>query len=167
MNKKLKRIKEGIFKRKITFVLVFLGYITLNSYLNKTYITLPEILKGFGSAFSIFYVLINLVIVPTLVATTIVLAIDKIKELKAISAGKKSIPIIAMTATLLGGACPGCFAGLFPAFIGLFGSALTLNNLPFYGLEIQVISSIILVISINYLVRDTICKVNYKKNTTL
>lgn len=162
MNRKIKRVKEGILGRKVTFILIFFGYIILNSILNETYVTLPMILGTF-SVFSVSYVLVNLIIVPFLIATTIVLAIDKVKDLREVSAGKKSVPIIAMAATLLGGACPGCFAGLFPAFIGLFGSALTLSSLPFYGLEIQVASSILLIISINYLTRDTICKIEKKQ----
>jgi hypothetical protein len=86
----------------------------------------------------------------------------KIKDLKTLSKKGSSISIIAIFGTLLGGACPHCFVGLFPAIIGLFGSTMTLANLPLQGFEIQIISSIILIISIYYLQKPTTCKINKK-----
>jgi len=161
MGEKLKKIKEKIISKKFTFVSIFLVYLILDILLNKTYLTYKHIINTNTLFYLITFVSINLIIIPFLVSTTIILSIDKLKDLKSVSKKKGTIPILAIFATLVGGACPHCFIGLFPAIIGLFGTTLTLGALPLQGFEIQIISGIILIISINYLTRETVCKVHY------
>ncbi len=60
---------------------------------------------------------------------------------------------------ILGGACPGCFVGLFPAVIGLFGVSASLGVLPLYGLELQIVSALFLAGAIALLTRDATCKI--------
>jgi Na+/H+-dicarboxylate symporter len=159
---KLNLIKSKIKEKKIYFTIIFLLYILINIFLNKTYITYNHIIYNHTIFYIIFFILINYIIVPFLVSTTIILSIQKINDLKNISKKGSSISLLAIFATLLGGACPHCFVGLFPAFMGLFSTTITLGNLPLQGFEIQIISSIILLISIYYLSNPTICKI--KKN---
>ena len=64
-----------------------------------------------------------------------------------------------MFAGLIGGACPGCFAGIFPAILGLFGSTGTLGILPFNGLEIQAVTILIIIFSVYMLTKPMTCKV--------
>lgn len=153
-------IKQTIRKKSISLLIIFISYILLNAILNKTHITIPTLFRSFSTFFSIIFILTNLIIIPSLVSLTIVLAYEKIKDLKFVSKKKGSVPLLAIFATLLGGSCPGCFVGLFPAIIGLFGTTLTLGNLPLHGIEIQIISGIILIISIKYLTNPTVCKLN-------
>src|SRR3989344_5794789 len=64
---------------------------------------------------------------------------------------------------LVGGACPGCIAGFLPAMLGLFGVVgFSLYNLPFRGLEIQVLSIVLLIIGSLLLSRDLTCKIPKK-----
>jgi hypothetical protein len=121
-------------------------------------VTFPTLFTSFKPIFLIPFLLLNFLIIPFLVSITIILLVGKIKDLKYISKTKGTAPVVAIFATLLGGACPGCFVGLFPAFIGLFGTTLALGSLPLGGLEIQLVSGIILIFSINYLGKLTICK---------
>ena len=77
--------------------------------------------------------------------------------------GVGSIGFLGVTGGILGGACPGCFVGLFPAFLGLFGMTATLSILPFNGLEIQVASTALLLFSSYFLTKPLTCKVDFLK----
>ena len=111
----------GVIKKKpIAFVLVFLGYIVLTGILNKTYITAPEMFSAFPFWFASIFLFVNFIFVPTLVSLTLNLSFEKILDLKYVTKSKNMFTFVGIFGTLLGGACPGCFAGLFPAFIGLF-----------------------------------------------
>lgn len=156
---KIKKLANTIKTKYIQFILFFAGYLLLISLINKIHIILPSILTSFTKLYAVSFILINLLIIPTLVSLTLIISIEKIRDLRSIKASKGSVPIIAIFGTLLGGACPGCFVGLFPAFVGLFGSTLTLNDLPFGGLEIQIVSGAVLIISLSYLTRETVCKI--------
>ncbi|OIO81418.1 hypothetical protein AUJ84_01080 [Candidatus Pacearchaeota archaeon CG1_02_32_132] len=46
------------------------------------------------------------------------------------------------------GVCPLCVAGLFPLILGLFGISFTFASLPFQGLEVQVLSIILLFLAL-------------------
>ena len=157
---KIKRITDEIKRRPFLFIIFILGYISLDTILNKTYSTISNVLSSYPIYFSSLFIFFNVIFIPTLVSSVLILSIDKINDLKRINKKRGLFSFVGMFGGLLGGACPSCFVGLFPAFIGLFGLSLTLNNLPFYGLEIQALSSIILITSLHYLTRDTVCKVN-------
>jgi len=62
---------------------------------------------------------------------------------------------------VLGGACPGCIVGLFPAVLGIFGGAAAgLDILPFNGLELQVGSAALLIMSVWFLSKPAVCRMN-------
>lgn len=159
MNYKIKKLLNTIKTKYIQFILFFAGYIILTSLVNKTHIILPSLITSYAKWYAISFVLINLIIIPTLVSLTLIMSIEKIRDIGYISAKKGIAPFFATFATLVGGACPGCFVGLFPALVGIFGSTLTLASLPLYGLEIQIASGVILIISLRYLTRNTVCKI--------
>lgn len=149
----LNKIKESIKHRPFLFSFVFIAYILLNLFLNKTYITLPGILNnlGFGIPFLLFGIFI-----PLLVAINVNLIFCKVDEMRMINKGTLAIGAFI---GLIGGTCPGCYVGLFPAVLGLFGISASLSIFPLYGFEIQAISAILLTLSTYYLTRNHVCKV--------
>ena len=155
--------KAFSFPYYIIFLFVFLFFISLNIFVNDLYITVPAILSNtsfLGIAF-----IASTIIVGLLVALNINLVIMKIKQLKTLRKFSKragGATAGGIFAGVLGAACPGCFAGLFPAFLGLFGITATSMILPLNGLEIQLFSVVLLIISIFMLSKGT-CKVNINK----
>lgn len=156
---RLRKIKNAILRKPFLFSFIFLFYIFINIFLNQTYTLIP-MYKNFAKTFLIPYLFFNFLLIPFLVALTINLTVLKFKELKTLHGGFASGGIFA---GVLGGACPGCFAGLFPAFLGLFGITATLGNLPLFGLEIQILSFILLSIAIIFLTRDLKCEIPFNK----
>lgn len=154
-----KKLLNVFRKKSISFVAVFLGYIIFSGFVNKTYVIFHRLYSSFDFWYSTFFIFINFLFVPLLVSLALNLSFDKIMDLKYVAKGRGMFSFLGIFGTLLGGSCPSCFVGLFPAFVGLFGASFTLSNLPFYGLEIQVVSSIVLIISLHYLTRDTVCMI--------
>ena len=165
MKRRLERIKEASLKRPYIFyfILIFIFYLILNLIVNKTYSTVI-VLNSLALWFRIPYTLFNFLIIPALVALTINLSILKFKELKVIRAKEEGATFLGVFGGVLGGACPGCFVGLFPAVLGLFGVTASLRVLPLFGLEIQMASIVLLIVAIFYLTRDTVCKVDFSKS---
>nr|MBI4156533.1 hypothetical protein [Candidatus Woesearchaeota archaeon] len=134
----------------------------INILINKTFITLPTLFTSYRLSFAIPFIALSL-ITALLVAVNVNLIIIKFKELKKmnkkVNAGVGGMGALGIFGGILGGACPGCFVGLFPAFLGLFGITASLSILPLYGLEIQILSSILLTMSIFLLTRENICKI--------
>ena len=152
------KIRESTLRKPyiFSFFIIFLAYMILNVFVNQTYITAPTLLNN-NLNIIIPFIFFS-VLVALLVAVNLNLVFIKFKELKKINK-TTGITAIGAFGGILGGACPSCFVGLFPAFVGLFGIAASLSDLPLYGLEIQVFSAILLVISIILLTRDNTCKV--------
>jgi hypothetical protein len=164
MNKnRIERIKTALLKKPyvFSFILIFLVYIFLNLWVNKLYQNII-VFTSYALWFRIHFILFNFLIIPTLVALTLNLAILRFKESLVV----KEFGIFSLGAFggILGGACPGCFAGLFPALLGLFGVTATLASLPFFGLEIQAASTMLLIVSIFLLTKDVVCKIPKNKN---
>lgn len=82
----------------------------------------------------------------------ITLAVAKIRELRAKSAG---LGVIGIVVGSLAAGCPGCFFGLFPIILSAFGVSATLAILPWNGLELQAASAVILALSIITLAKET------------
>jgi hypothetical protein len=169
LKRRLSKINDATLKRPyaIYFVIIFFAYIGLNLWINKIYVNLPT-LTSYATWFLIPFLIFNFFLVPALVALTMNLSIVKFKELKEVQGeGSKkgkgkagSFAALGVFGGVLGGACPGCFVGLFPAVLGLFGVTASLSILPLFGLEIQILSTVLLGVSIFYLTRDTVCKVS-------
>jgi len=78
-------------------------------------------------------------------------------KLKEFAADKKSSMMsgFGIFAAALANGCPGCFAGLFPLVLSIFGVSATLSILPFNGLELQGLSAVLLGASIFFLAGKT------------
>lgn len=159
-----KKIKKALLEKPYVFIflIVFIGYLGLNAWINDFEVTSGVLFTNYYTGFIVPF-LILMVLVGGLTALTVNLVLVKYVELKML-AGVSGFAGVGVFVGLLGGACPGCFAGLFPAFVGLFGVSATLGNLPLYGLEIQILSIGLLMISVFFLTSETKCKVKYKKN---
>ena len=97
-------------------------------------------------------------LIALLVGLVINLVIIKFKELKHVNK-VSGLAAVGLFGGLLGGACPSCFVGLFPAFLGLFGVTASLSSLPLFGLEIQIGSILLLLISVYFLTKNSVCEV--------
>lgn len=156
------KIKSSIKNRPFLFISTIILFLAITSILNKTYLTLPKFFSTFKPIFSIPFILINIILIPLLVATTITLSVERINQAKSLSGKKGFFGAIGTVLGILGGACPGCFVGLFPAAIGIFGITASVGALPLYGFELGLISIVFLIISINYLSKDNVCKIKPK-----
>tara|TARA_Y100000310_G_C20648240_1_gene797873 strand:+ start:162 stop:641 length:480 start_codon:yes stop_codon:yes gene_type:complete len=141
----------------LIFIFIFLVYIFLNVFINDVYSTRSVLFNNlkYGIPFLFFMVLVG-----SLIGININLIIFKFKETSLLRKGG-SLTFLGVFGGLLGGACPGCFVGLFPAFIGLFGVSASLSVLPLYGIEIQMASSVLLITSIYLLTNENNCKIKF------
>ncbi len=151
-----RKLKDVFAKKFYILFFIFLLYNFLNIYFNKIYVIFPNLLD-LSKAFLIPFVLFNFLITPLLVALTITLSFIKIKE--AFSLKSTGIGFAGLFGGILGGACPGCLVGLFPAVLGIFGISASLGNLPLLGLEIQIASSALLIWAIFLLTKEPVCEV--------
>jgi hypothetical protein len=156
--KKLKKIYSVTLKRPyiFSFFIIILIYLSINIFVNQTYITAPTLFSNY-IVFSFFFIFFSFFI-ALLVATNVNLTYAKMRELRRLNKSS-GLTAIGAFGGLLGGACPGCFVGLFPAVLGIFGITASLGNLPLYGLEIQVISGGCLLLSLFLLTRENTCKI--------
>ncbi|MBS3072977.1 hypothetical protein J4477_04045 [Candidatus Pacearchaeota archaeon] len=161
---KKEKIKQAILERPYVFyfIVTFLLYIAINVLINQAYITFNTFFSIYRPSFYIPYILLNL-FVAFLVALNISLIIIKFREINSMS-GAEGFSILGVIGGLIGGACPGCIAGLLPSILGILGVAgFSLYNLPFHGLEIQILSIVLLIIGALLLSRDLTCKISKKK----
>ena len=163
MNSRIEKIKKVVFTIPYvySFITIFILYLIINFLVNGSSETAPVL----------FYFNLNIVI-PSLILSLLIAILTginvnliwlKFKEYRKINK-EQGLTFFGSFIGLLGGACPGCFVGLFPAFLGLFGITASLNILPFYGLELLVISAVILIISIIFLTNNNVCKIPVRKN---
>ena len=97
-----------------------------------------------------------------LIGLSINLLIDKMKEIKSINPSAWILSMIWTFFALLTWACPGCIAWIFPVFVWIFGSNVSMYSLPFHWTELQILSFVFLVIWIYYLSLDMTCKIKSK-----
>ncbi len=156
-----RRIKSALNGRYLVlFAILFLAYIGLNVYFNELYVSL-DVWKSYNMLFLIPFVFFNFLLIPFLVALTVNLGILRFKEAESGFGDKSASGIGGLGAIsgIIAGACPGCFVGLFPAFLGLFGVSATLSSLPLFGIEIQALSAVLLMLAIFLLTKDIVCEV--------
>lgn len=151
---KIKKVFSGWYV--YSFIGVFIIYLVINTIVNKVYVTAPTLLNNNLKIITPYILLILLI--AALVATNINLLVLKFIELRRVNK-ESGLTFIGLFGGLLGGACPSCFVGLFPVFLGLFGVTASLSSLPFFGLEILFGSAILLILAIFLLTKDNICKI--------
>ena len=156
---KFNKIKVAIinYPYSIIFIISFFGFILLNALINKTYITLPSLVSN--KQFFYPYILLNRMIGPFFFALVINLAYIRVRSLGIGGLGSGSHGMIGSFVGLIGGACPGCLIGLFPAVLGLFGVSASLSVFPLFGFEIQMLSVILLLVSVHFLSKEAVCKI--------
>ena len=163
MNSRIEKIKQAIFTRPYiySFIIIFTLYLIINFLVNDLSKTIP-VLFNFNLNIVIPFLILNLLI-AVLIGINVNLIWIRFKEYRKINK-EQGLTFIGSFMGFLGGACPGCFSGLFPAFLGFFGVTASLSILPFYGLELLIGSLIILIISIIFLTNDNVCKIKVRKN---
>jgi hypothetical protein len=159
MEDRIVRIKEAILKWPYLgiFILVSVLFFSLNVYLNQSFEFIKN-LSSFRLWFIIGFIFFS-ILVSILVALNVNLSIIRFKSLGNFGAKTGGIGLMGTFGGVLGGGCPACFAGFFPAFVGLFGITASLSIFPLKGLEIQMASATLLLISVMMLTKDPACKI--------
>lgn len=162
MNERISKIKSVLKQRK--YFLIFI--VTAIIYFSFYYFIITYFLDSFSLLFKTYvksyaYTAFSLnILVALLLGLNISLLVYKLKEL---STNKKSSVVsgIGIFSAALANGCPGCFAGLFPFVLSIFGVSATLSILPFNGLELQGLSAFLLITSIFFLSGEnkTVCKI--------
>lgn len=167
LHKRLAHIKEMMGKKPYVYFIIPLSLVyAIFSFGTVRFIHggIQEFYRSMFATYTIPYTLMTLVI-SVLMGVSLTLFFAKLKEVRLKSAGLGATGIIVGS---LAAGCPGCFFGLFPLFLGLFGISATLAILPFNGLELQAISIPILLLSIWTLGKETteadlVCDISKKK----
>jgi len=160
LKRRLGKVKNVVLKKP--YIFLFFGfaiaYIVINILANKIYITKDVLFYNLG--FGIPYIIFTL-LVAVLIAINLNLMIVKFKEMKTFGNMRKESGLTSMgiLGGLVAGACPGCFIGIFPALLGIFGISASLSIFPFYGLEIQALSALLLIGSIFLLTKEPTCSI--------
>ena len=145
-------------KKYIIFIISLFLFLAFSLLLNKTYLTIKSIFILHNPAAAILFILLNLILIPILVAATITLTIDKFQMLKKVSKRKSFIGVIGTFFGILAGSCPVCFVGLLPSLLGILGISIGLSSLLLLGFELSAVSVILLVVSLFFLSKDMTCK---------
>lgn len=138
------------------FLFFFFSYLFLTVYINKIHVTHQVLTQNpaYGTMFTLLTVL-----VAGFVALNLNLAIMKFRELKKVN-GASGLTALGIFLGILGGACPGCIVGLFPVVMGFFGGfGYSLSVFPYDGLELQVLSLILLVVGAGLMSKPAVCKI--------
>ncbi|MCH8067217.1 MAG: hypothetical protein IIC69_01410 [Nanoarchaeota archaeon] len=162
MSERFSTIKSVLKQKK--YFLIFL--ITTLIYLGIYYLIINYFLTSFSLFFTTYVksyaypAFILNIIVAILMGVNISLLIYRMKEF---ATDKKSSMMsgVGIFAAALANGCPGCFAGLFPVILSIFGISATLSILPFNGLELQGLSAVLLGASIFFLAGKTqnVCEI--------
>ena len=162
MSERFSTIKSVLKQKK--YFLIFL--ITTLIYLGIYYLIINYFLTSFSLFFTTYVksyaypAFILNIIVAILMGVNISLLIYRMKEF---ATDKKSSMMsgVGIFAAALANGCPGCFAGLFPVILSIFGISATLSILPFNGLELQGLSAVLLGASIFFLAgkTQTVCEI--------
>lgn len=107
----------------------------------------------------IFFLIAN----TLMIALSVNLIILKVKEVKSLNPKAWFFSILWTSFALLTWACPWCIAWIFPAFMWIFWSNISLYWLPMHWAELQILSFIFLIIWIYYLSLDMSCKLKINK----
>jgi hypothetical protein len=148
---------KGVFAGRgyaLLFVVLLASYLGFNFWLNRFYETLPNLLSFRLSVVAPYVA--GTVLIGLLVALNITVMVYKLRQVMSIG---KEVGITAAGAFggVLGGACPGCFVGVFPAVAGLFGVTATLSSLPFLGFEILIPTLLITLVALYIVAKPLTC----------
>lgn len=129
----------------IWFFGIFFVYLILNILFSGFYNTVPLILQYAATvdwASLLFSVLLALAI-GFFVAVNSILLFIRHRQRKE-CAGAATITGVGTVGGFITGVCPLCITGLFPLLFSFFGISFSLGSLPFSGIEVQVLTLLLL-----------------------
>jgi hypothetical protein len=143
----------------LLFVIFLVGYFSINMWINQFYEIVPFFLS-YRLSFVIPYIALTLLI-GIAIALNLTIITYKLKQIIGV---KSEVGMTAFGALggMLGGACPGCFVGLFPTIAGAFGVTVTLSSLPFLGFEIQIPTFLLVSGTLYVVAKPLTCKPDAK-----
>ncbi len=135
---------------------IFIFYLILNVLISGFYNTIPLIIVYASTVnwLKLGFSLILTLIIGVLIAFNSVLIYIKLQERKKCN---KEITLSGLGAVggLATGICPLCITGILPLILGFIGISFSLASLPLNGIEIQFLISLILLISLYNLSKNS------------
>lgn len=146
---------KRVFQRPYLFwtLGIFLLYLLLAILLSGFYDTFQHILLYANTVnwLKLSLSLLFSLTIGALVAINVVYLFLLSKARRACGSGK-TLTSVGTAAGLITGICPLCVTGLIPLLFGFFGISFSLGILPFQGLEVQMLTIVMLGFSL-YLLR--------------
>ena len=136
---------------------IFLIYLVIVVLVSGFYNTIPAIIVNAATVnwFKLSLSLLFSLMIGALVAVNSVYLFILSKARRQCRSAK-ALTGVGATTGIITGICPLCVTGLIPLLFGFFGVSFSLGSLPFQGLEVQVMTILILLFSLYY--------VNHKKD---
>lgn len=162
---RLLRVKAANFKRPYSYFLIIFSllYLFVNSVLNGFFVIFPTLFDS-NLLIIVPFLVLNL-IVALLFGVVLNLMVYRFREAERFRK-KAGLAPVGIFAGLLGGMCPGCFAGLFPSVLALFGISVTLGSLPLFGAEFLIVAIVLMLLSVYFLAETQVsCEIKPKKKT--
>jgi MFS family permease len=163
MRERFSYVVKALFSRQYLklFIPLSLLYLIM-MYFVYDYMYQGEVLH-FYETFSLWYAVsfsILTIVISILFGALLTLIVMKFREVKKKSLGVGTLGIFIGSLTA---GCPGCVFGLFPLFAGIFGfgAGTTIAIMPLNGIELQLLTILLFVLSILFLSKevDLTCKV--------
>jgi hypothetical protein len=159
MKKTAEKVKYIVKEKWVVFLVSFFLFLFISLFLNKTGFMLDSIRGYYGNVGLFFFVFVNFLLVPFLVGLVFSMTIYRSQEIGRIHGRSGFFGVLGAVLGVFGGACPVCFAGIFPVILGFFGITLSLSSLPLSGFEFGITSSVLLIAGVFYLSKDVSCKI--------
>ena len=145
-----------VFQKPHTYWLlgIFLAYAVISLLISGFYNTIPAIIANASTvnwpklSLSLLF---SLTIGALVAINSVYLFILYRARLQCRSA--TTLTSVGATAGLITGVCPLCVTGLIPLLFGLFGVSFSLGSLPFQGLEVQVLTVLLLSLSLYFIAK--------------
>lgn len=132
-------------------------FLLLNIYINQLHV-IGFAVFGYNPVIIVPYLIFTL-LNTILTGISINLIIMRFRALGFRSTGGGGLSALGTMGALITGACPGCIAGFLPVFIGIFGINVPVTDLPLFGIGLQAVSFLLLLLGIYLLTRPIVCKV--------
>ena len=144
---------KKIFQKPYVYFLVIISlvYLSLNVILSKFYVTIRYIPYYLGNLnwLELIVSIIFTIIITILLSINIINVYLKYKN--SLNINKQAGISCGFTvAGLSTGVCPSCISGFFPFILSAFGITFTWAFLPFKGLEIQLLTIVLLSASLYF-----------------
>ncbi len=159
---RLEKIKS-LLKQKTyfkIFLFMFIIYLFLAAFLINYFFLGFELF--FQKASYAFFNILATLILGFLFGINLALTVYRFKEVKKYN-NESGTGVFVSSLSLFGAGCPVCSFTVLSLLIPSIGTAFSLSILPFKGLEVQLVGIILLLISINLLTKENVCKIKLIK----